>query len=289
MRTCCQSQSSSSATIIGSDVFTPCPISGFFATIVTVPSGATDMKAESSAIDAAPPSPVRVRPVANAGTGIRMSSARPPPANKDALRTVRRPTHVFTPRSRDMAALRFGVGSDLNRSANPLIAPAAADVASHCAINLAGSRSGRLCEQRARSHDLPGLAVATLHHIDLQPRLLQASANRGRTNVLDRVNLRIADTFDRQLTGALRSTLDMDRAGSAQPLAASIFGANQTQLIAQHPQQWHVPRNVYFPDHAIDIESIRHSYSSSAPGQLSAAGAVAARSVRLECSIDTAA
>jgi hypothetical protein len=32
---------------MGNDVFTPCPISGFFATIVTVPSGATEMNAES--------------------------------------------------------------------------------------------------------------------------------------------------------------------------------------------------------------------------------------------------
>src|SRR5262252_8254993 len=33
-----QSASSSSATIIGSDVFTPCPTSGFFANSTTVPS-----------------------------------------------------------------------------------------------------------------------------------------------------------------------------------------------------------------------------------------------------------
>ena len=35
MRTWLQSQSSSSATIIGSDVLMPCPISGFFDTMVT--------------------------------------------------------------------------------------------------------------------------------------------------------------------------------------------------------------------------------------------------------------
>ena len=37
--TCCQSASSSSATIIGSDVFTPWPTSGFFANSTILPSG----------------------------------------------------------------------------------------------------------------------------------------------------------------------------------------------------------------------------------------------------------
>ena len=40
MRTSFQSTSSSSAMIIGSIVFMPCPISGFLAMIVTMPSGA---------------------------------------------------------------------------------------------------------------------------------------------------------------------------------------------------------------------------------------------------------
>src|SRR5215469_4771455 len=271
MRTCCQSQSSSSATIIGKDVFTPCPISGFFDTIVTVPSGATDMKADSSAMEAASPSFARVRPVDRTGTGIRMSSARPPPANNDALSTVRRLIAVPGPRSRDMAAVLVGVSCDLNRSANPVIAPTATEVAAHCALNFGRAGPGSLGEQRARSHDLPSLAVATLHDIDLQPRPLQASANRGRPDVLDRVNFGIADACDRQLTGALRSTVDVDRTRSAQPPAASVFGANQTRLIAQHPEEWHVARHVDFPSRAIDIESIGHCPSFRAHPRLALA------------------
>src|ERR1700730_9885079 len=186
MRTCCQSQSSSSATIIGSDVFTPCPISGVFETIVIVPSGATDMKAESSATEVVPAFVVRARLRANPGAGIRMWSARPPPASSEALSTVRRSMDVMSC-SADMAALLAYVGGDFNGSANPVIASAATDVPSHCAIDLAGAGSGSLSEQCARGHDLPGLAIAALHHIDLEPCLLQASANRRRTNVLDRL------------------------------------------------------------------------------------------------------
>ena len=57
MRTFFQSTSSSSAMIIGSIVFTPCPISGFLAMIVTMPSGVMRMKAlgRKSAPDGAPP------------------------------------------------------------------------------------------------------------------------------------------------------------------------------------------------------------------------------------------
>src|SRR5712671_7006424 len=45
MRTSFQSTSSSSAISMGSMVFTPCPISGFFAVMVTTPSGAMRMNA----------------------------------------------------------------------------------------------------------------------------------------------------------------------------------------------------------------------------------------------------
>ena len=44
MRTFAQSTSSSSATIIGSEVLIPCPISGFLETIVTRLSGVMRMK-----------------------------------------------------------------------------------------------------------------------------------------------------------------------------------------------------------------------------------------------------
>jgi hypothetical protein len=49
MRTSFQSTSSSSAISMGSIVFTPWPISGFFAVMVTMPSGAIRTKASSAA------------------------------------------------------------------------------------------------------------------------------------------------------------------------------------------------------------------------------------------------
>src|SRR5207249_3804174 len=189
MRTWLQSQSSSSATIIGSEVFTPWPISGFFDTI----------------------------------------------------------------------RLLFHTRSDPDRTSNPVVAAAAADVTGHGGVNLLGIGLGCLPEQRARGHDLPGLTVAALHHINFQPSLLQSGADRGGADMLDRVDLGVAHTAHRQLAGASRCPIHMDGAGAAEPLSASILGADQSELVAQHPQQRHVRRNVDSPTRAIDIESIRHT------------------------------
>src|SRR6266699_2143627 len=255
MRTWLQSQSSSSATIIGSEVFTPCPISGFLDTMVTVPSGAMETKVESCARAAVLLSIASKTP---AGSGIRASSARPPPARSDALSTVRRvgSAAVF---SCDTISLLFHTCSDPDRTSNPVVAAAAADVAGHCGVNLLGIGLGCLPEQRARGHDLPGLTVAALHHINFQPSLLQSGADLCFADMLDRVDLRVADTAHRQLAGASRCPIHMDGARAAESLSASILGADQSQLIAQHPQQRHVRRNVDFPIRAIDIESIRHT------------------------------
>src|SRR5256885_1590897 len=255
MRTWLQSQSSSSATIIGSEVFMPCPISGFLDTMVTVPSGAMETKAESCAGAAVFPSIASNTP---AGSGIRASSARPPPASSDALSTVRR-VRSAAACSCDTTSLLFHTRSDPDRTSNPVVAAAAADVAGHCRVNLIDIRLGCLPEQRARGHDLPGLTVAALHHIDFQPRLLQSGADLCSADMLDRVDLSVADTAHRQLAGASRCPIHMDRAGAAESLSASILGADQSQLVAQHPQQRHVRRNVDLPTRAIDIESIRHT------------------------------
>src|SRR5207248_5708481 len=164
MRTWLQSQSSSSATIIGSEVFTPWPISGFLDTMVTVPSGAMETKAESCVGGALFPS---LAPKTPAGSGIRASSARPPPASSDALSTVRR-VRSAAACSCDTTSLLFHTRSDPDRTSNPVVAAAAADVAGHCRVNLIDIRLGCLPEQRARGHDLPGLTVAALHHIDFR-------------------------------------------------------------------------------------------------------------------------
>src|SRR5207249_3733718 len=208
MRTWLQSQSSSSATIIGSEVFTPWPISGFLDTMVTVPSGAMETKAESWAGAAVFPSIASRTP---AGSGIRASSAKPPPASSDALSTVRR-LGPAGESSCDTTGLLFHTRGDPDRTSNPVVAAAAADVAGHCRVNLIGIGLGCLPEQRAGGHDLPGLTVAALHHINFQPRLLQSGADLCSADMLDRIDLSVADTAYRQLAGASRCPIEIGRA-----------------------------------------------------------------------------
>src|SRR5215470_19247553 len=142
MRTWLQSQSSSSATIIGRDVLTPWPISGFFATMVTVPSGAMETNAESTAAAELLSS---IASSADAGSGISASSARPPPARREALRTARRSSMAGA--SGDMTALLFHAGSNADGAADPVVTGAAADVAGHGRVDLRIARASRLAEQ----------------------------------------------------------------------------------------------------------------------------------------------
>src|SRR5579871_5365646 len=88
VRTVFQSASSSSAIIIGSDVLTPCPISGFFAMIVTTPSRAMRMYPDSIVVvSSALPS----RVLASARSARLTLSISPPPASRLACKKARRP------------------------------------------------------------------------------------------------------------------------------------------------------------------------------------------------------
>src|SRR5579872_4583091 len=76
-------------------------------------------------------------------------------------------------------------GSDPDRTADAVVATAAADVARHRRVDVGIARLWLLPEQCAGRHDLSRLAVATLHDVDLEPRLLQSLTGWGLTDVLD--------------------------------------------------------------------------------------------------------
>src|SRR5262249_48906062 len=266
MRTWLQSQSSSSATIIGSEVFTPWPISGFLETIVTVPSVAMETKAESCA-GAVLFSPVA--PSASAGSGISASSASPPPARREALSSARRSSPVADSSCNTAGLLFLHACGNPNGAADPVVTAAAAEVAGHCRVELIVVGPAPAGEQCTGRHDLSGLTIAALHHIDLQPRLLQALAEGSVTDVLDGVDLGIADVAHRQLAGALRRAIHVYRAAATETLAASVLGPDEPQLIAQHPQQRHLRWNIYLADRAVDIESVRHTCSRGECGTIS--------------------
>jgi hypothetical protein len=80
------------------------------------------------------------------------------------------------------------------------------------------------------------LAVAALRHFFHDPGLLQG-VRRIRRQAFDGDDLLAGDRADLGLAGALCRAIDVDGAGAAQARAASVFGAGQTDMVANGPQQ----------------------------------------------------
>src|SRR5687767_4702622 len=79
------------------------------------------------------------------------------------------------------------LGRTMNRLADARIGSAAADVAGHRAVDIGVAGFGVLLEQRDGGHDLAGLAVTALGHVQLDPRLLHRVAAIAR-QTFDRRN-----------------------------------------------------------------------------------------------------
>src|SRR5690606_5583791 len=193
MRTCSQSASISSAISIGSMVLMPWPISGFLPTMVIRLSGVMLTKALSTA-GADEPAPVVA---ARATSGIEAVSRRPPPARAPALSNVRRLRLAAAARLRGSCIGCLPVCGERDRIADARVAGAAADVAGHRGVDLLCARLGVAGQQGAGVHQLPGLAVAALHDVFLEPGLLQRAADLAFAQRLDRGHLLAGERADR--------------------------------------------------------------------------------------------
>src|SRR6266508_209856 len=102
----------------------------------------------------------------------------PPPSAALALRNCRRERSI-------VMSCPF-LGRVLDSRADSHIRTAAADVPRHGGVDVAISRVGIGGEQRRCGHDLPGLAIAALRHLQLDPGLLDLLAGWSGTDGLDR-------------------------------------------------------------------------------------------------------
>src|SRR6266853_6832757 len=100
---------------------------------------------------------------------------RPPPNAALALRNSRRERSMSGP-------LLCRV---LDSLADSHISAAATDVPRHRGVDIAIGRVGVGREQRRRGHDLAGLAIAALRHLQLDPGLLDLFAGGGGSDGLD--------------------------------------------------------------------------------------------------------
>src|SRR5882672_9364060 len=125
-----------------------------------------------------------------------MEISKPPAVATDARRKLRR----FSPGSfatllanRMIAPLSQPFGRTLDRLANAHIGGAAAQVPAHGLLDVRFHGSGPGFEQRNRAHDLPALAVAALHDVLVDPRVLDGAAYPVPADALDGDDRTLAD------------------------------------------------------------------------------------------------
>src|SRR6266567_6554231 len=106
-------------------------------------------------------------------------------------------------------------GRVLDRGANLVVGPAAADVAAHRRVDVGVARRAVLREKRARAHDLARLAVAALRHVVLDPRRLHRLAGPRGADSLDGGHLLSGRSRQRRGAGAHGLTVKVHGAGTA--------------------------------------------------------------------------
>jgi hypothetical protein len=143
-------------------------------------------------------------------------------------------------------------GSSFNRFFDAGIGAAAANITHHGSVDffVAGMRIG--FEQRGGRHNLPGLAVATLRHINFEPGFLQGVIAVFR-KPFDGGNGAVAYGRDGQYAGACGGFAEVNGAGAALCHAAAELGPHQLQVVAQYPKEWGSGVNVHFTPLAVDF------------------------------------
>src|SRR4030095_16246946 len=248
-----QSHSSSSATSWARPVRVPCPISERAMRITQVSSGLTTTQAWISA-------PASTVPCASADpdpNGRRTPMARPPAAAAVPTMKLRREkfrASVLTLSS--FISRLLPAGRPVHRLANAVMGAAAADVG-HGVVDVPIGRFGLLLQEGRRGHDLAGLAVAALWHVDRRPGFLHGVRAGGRQTFDGDDLVGGLHTADREDAGAYELPVDVHGAGAALRDAATILGARQADLLTDDPEQRRIGLHLHVTDAAVDVE-LRH-------------------------------
>src|SRR5205085_8810252 len=113
-------------------------------------------------------------------------------------------------------------GGLMHRFADALVSAAAADVG-HRLVDIGVGRLRLFLQERGGGHDLAGLAIAALRHVDCGPGLLHRMRGIGR-EALDRDDL-VARLHggERDRARSLHLAIDVHRAGAALRNTAAVF------------------------------------------------------------------
>src|ERR1700677_580906 len=195
---------------------------------------------------------------AAAAEGTQKPTTNAPPRAKAPSRKTRRVTVGSTPER-----LRAPVVIDLPSSrlcgfldclANAHIRAAPTDVAGHRRINVGITRMGRCAQERARGHDLPGLTVAALYDLHVEPGPLDARPGGSRSDTFNGGDRTLADRANGQDARSHGVTVHMHGAGTALCDSTSELGARQAEHIPQHPQERHVGGHIDALEIAVDSQ-----------------------------------
>src|SRR5215472_15858828 len=114
----------------------------------------------------------------------------------------------------------------LDRGGDALVAAATADVAAHCVVDFTLRRVLVRRQQRRGLHDLAGLAIAALRHVECPPSLLHRVIALG-VEPFDGRHRAAIDIADSGNASAGSLTVDMDCTGAAQRNTAAKFRSGE--------------------------------------------------------------
>src|ERR1700692_950977 len=175
-----------------------------------------------------------VPPSASAAAGRTNSAPGMLKANVSPAALSRKPRRDITPfglrsvlpmNSLPMAS-RSLLGGALDGAKDARIGAATADIAVHMANDVVTARILVGRKQRRGLHDLAGLAIAALRHLQVEPGLFQRMVAVWR-HTLEGGDVLARHHRDRRLARADRFAVEMHRAGAAHASAAAIFRAGE--------------------------------------------------------------
>src|SRR5580693_114015 len=246
-----QSASISSANTMARPVRLPWPISATGMASTMAPSAPMVTHAPSAA--GVPPSASAAAGRTNSAPG--MVKAKVSPA--EPWRKPRRDNVPFGLRSILLMTLRSLLGGALDGAEDARIGAATADVAVHVANDLVAARILVGRKQRRGLHDLAGLTVTALRHLQIEPGLLQRMVAVGR-QPFDGGDVLARHHGHRRLARAHRLAVEMHRAGAAHAGAAAIFRAGELEVLAHNPEQRRFRAGIHTCRLVIDGEGDRH-------------------------------
>src|SRR3954468_14400022 len=131
------------------------------------------------------------------------------------------------------------LGGFLHGAANAVVGGAAAEIAAHRYVDVRIGRFAISGQEADRRHDLPGLAIAALRHVELDPGVLNRLCDFA-ADALDRRYGLAGGIRDWRLARAHGLAVEMDRAGAARGDAAPVFRAREVEEIPECPEERHV-------------------------------------------------